>query len=369
MKELCFIFVATTTLLAIPSFSEAAAIEGPYVGAAVGPNFTIRPETTLTAPGLAPVHRNLVENTGFAGVLSLGYGFGNGFRAEIEGNYRQNSIRQLQSTPFPSSVDGNVRKFGPMFNVFYDVDLLPKLPYALAPYVGLGAGYIWTNVNRLSVVQPVGDTVINQSGTAGKFAWQAIVGMEAPLPFSGLQGITFTVEYRFLDITSGGKIDGTQSIGGVTVPSTLKLHKQFDHTLLFGVRYAFLQPGPPPPPAPAPVAAPAPQPSRSYLVFFDWDRADLTDRARQIIREAADNSTRVQYTRIEVNGYTDTSGAPEYNQRLSVRRAEAVASELVRDGVPRSAISIQGFGETHLLVPTGDGVREPQNRRVEIVVR
>ena len=104
-------------------------------------------------------------------------------------------------------------------------------------------------------------------------------------------------------------------------------------------------------------------------MFFDWDRADLTDRARQIIREAAENSTRVQYTRIEVNGYTDTSGTAAYNQRLSVRRAQAVAAELVRNGVPRHAITIQGFGETHLLVPTGPGVREPQNRRVEIIIR
>jgi outer membrane protein OmpA-like peptidoglycan-associated protein len=77
----------------------------------------------------------------------------------------------------------------------------------------------------------------------------------------------------------------------------------------------------------------------------------------------------VQYTRIEVNGYTDTSGKPQYNQRLSVRRAQVVAAELAKDGVPQSAITIQGFGETHLLVSTGPGVREPQNRRVEIIIR
>lgn len=58
-----------------------------------------------------------------------------------------------------------------------------------------------------------------------------------------------------------------------------------------------------------------------------------------------------------------------YNQALSVRRAEAVAAELVRDGVPSAVISIRGFGETRLLTPTGPGVREPQNRRVEIVLQ
>jgi outer membrane protein OmpA-like peptidoglycan-associated protein len=111
------------------------------------------------------------------------------------------------------------------------------------------------------------------------------------------------------------------------------------------------------------------QPARSYLVFFDWDRYNLTDRARQIIREAAENSTRVQYTRIQVNGFADTSGTPKYNMGLSIRRANAVAAELVKDGVPRNAIGIQGFGDTHLLVPTGPGVREPQNRRVEIIIQ
>jgi OOP family OmpA-OmpF porin len=103
-------------------------------------------------------------------------------------------------------------------------------------------------------------------------------------------------------------------------------------------------------------------------VFFDWDKATLTDRARQIIAEAAANSTKIQYTRIEVNGYTDTSGTPRYNLGLSVRRAQTVAAELVKDGLPGNAISILGFGDTHLLVPTGPGVREPQNRRVEIIM-
>jgi len=137
-----------------------------------------------------------------------------------------------------------------------------------------------------------------------------------------------------------------------------------------GLRYLFGQP-PASAPAlmPAVTAAPAPQAARSYLVFFDWDKATLTGRARQIIREAAESSTRVQYTRIEVNGHTDTSGTPQYNMNLSLRRAHAVAGELVRDGVPASAISVRGFGQTDLLVPTGPGVREPQNRRVEIIIR
>jgi outer membrane protein OmpA-like peptidoglycan-associated protein len=70
-----------------------------------------------------------------------------------------------------------------------------------------------------------------------------------------------------------------------------------------------------------------------------------------------------------VNGYTDRSGAPQFNEALSIRRANAVAAELLRRGVPRNEIVTRGFGEANPLVPTADGVREPQNRRVEIILR
>ncbi len=136
-----------------------------------------------------------------------------------------------------------------------------------------------------------------------------------------------------------------------------------------GVRYALFSAPPPPPPPVAQPAPPAPpEAARTYLVFFDWDRADLTTRARQIVAQAAAASTHVQTTRIDVNGYTDLSGTAAYNQRLSVRRAQSVEAELVRDGVARGEISIHGYGESNPLVPTAKGVREPQNRRVEIIL-
>jgi outer membrane protein OmpA-like peptidoglycan-associated protein len=141
----------------------------------------------------------------------------------------------------------------------------------------------------------------------------------------------------------------------------------YNHTFLIGLRYAFGVTPPPPPPAPAPAAAPAP--ARTYLVFFDFDSAALTDRAREIIAEAAANAPRVQSTRIEVTGHTDTVGSAAYNQALSVRRANAVAAELERRGIPRSQMVITGRGFSQPLVPTGPNVREPQNRRVEIVLR
>ncbi|MDR3518036.1 MAG: OmpA family protein [Azospirillaceae bacterium] len=120
----------------------------------------------------------------------------------------------------------------------------------------------------------------------------------------------------------------------------------------------------------APAAAPTPpaaQTARNYLVFFDFDKSTLTDQARRIIADAAENAKRGGVSRIQLTGHTDTVGTQQYNLRLSVRRADAVKAEFVHLGVPSSNISATGVGKLHPLVATGDGVREPSNRRVEIV--
>jgi hypothetical protein len=105
-----------------------------------------------------------------------------------------------------------------------------------------------------------------------------------------------------------------------------------------------------------------------YLVFFAFDRAELTEEGRQTVARAAEDYRRTGTARITATGHADTSGSAEYNLGLSQRRAEAVANELIRLGVPAADIVTVGRGEEDLLVPTADGVREPRNRRVEIVV-
>jgi hypothetical protein len=105
-----------------------------------------------------------------------------------------------------------------------------------------------------------------------------------------------------------------------------------------------------------------------YLVFFALDQATLTEADRQMISQAVDEYRRTGAARIIATGHTDTSGSASYNLELSLRRAEVVANELVRQGVPATDITTTGQGEEDLLVPTADGVREPRNRRVQIVV-
>ncbi|MEE9139325.1 MAG: OmpA family protein [Alphaproteobacteria bacterium] len=119
--------------------------------------------------------------------------------------------------------------------------------------------------------------------------------------------------------------------------------------------------------APMPAPMPAPAVARSYLVFFDWDKSDLTAEARNIIRTAAANAAAARAGRVTVTGHTDTSGTDRYNMGLSVRRAEAVKTELVRQGIGGATTDVLARGELDPLVATPDGVREPQNRRAEIV--
>ena len=104
-----------------------------------------------------------------------------------------------------------------------------------------------------------------------------------------------------------------------------------------------------------------------FLVFFDWDRADITPAGMDIVRQAANAYKAGGSVRIQVNGYTDLSGSSGYNQRLSLRRANNIANALAKFGVARSDMAVSGHGENDPRVPTAQGVREPQNRRVEIV--
>ena len=118
---------------------------------------------------------------------------------------------------------------------------------------------------------------------------------------------------------------------------------------------------------PPPAQAPAPSAPTSYLVFFDFNKSELAGEAIQIVDQAASNSGPAHVTRLTVTGHTDTVGSDAYNMRLSRRRAESVAARLEKDGVPSSEIEIVAKGKRDLLVPTADGVREPQNRRVQIL--
>jgi OmpA-OmpF porin, OOP family len=116
-------------------------------------------------------------------------------------------------------------------------------------------------------------------------------------------------------------------------------------------------------PPPAPVAA-APR-EQSLLVFFDFDRAEITPQGEAVIQRVVDNYRRGGSASIVATGHADRAGPPDHNMALSDRRALAVQAALQQRGVS-VPITTVARGEEQPLVPTADGEREPQNRRVEI---
>ncbi len=357
------------TVLAAPVAVHAQPIDGLYIGAGAGGNL-LQDETVkrITPNGPANLGRgsNLKFEVGPVVLGSIGYGLGNGLRFEVEAGYRDNKLRRFNSSRRITSAGGDEMKYSAFLNALYDLDLsgfgIPFLP--ANPYVGVGGGYVHDKFSNVRISGP--GQLLRSTGQTDDLGYQAIAGFSFPI-YDAVPGLAFTAEYRFMGQVDNRSFKTQYFANNVSTGPRLKLQPDdFNHSILIGLRYAFNVPTPPPPPAPVPVVQPAP--ARTYLVFFDWDRADLTDRARQIISEAAAASTRVQTTRIDVQGNADRSGTPAYNQRLSLRRAQVVAAELVSHGVPKQEINIQAFGDTRPLVPTAAGVREPQNRRVEIIL-
>ncbi len=325
--------LAVIACMAAPAAVQAQPITGWYVGAGVGVNQLL----DTNVKGQVGVNE-MNSNLGLAALGSVGYGFGGGLRAEVEGNWRTQ-----HSNITPRGGSGTTYSFGPMVNLLYDFNSYG----GVNPYIGVGVGAQWYHVPRLG-------------SSEAQLAGQGIVGVAFPL---GTPGLAITAEARGLGTLGDQKFRS----GALNNPANV--------SGLLGLRYAFggattsrMSTA-----SAASATTPAPvqqaEDARTYLVFFDWDKSDLSERARQIIADAAAASSRLAVTRLEVAGHADTSGTAPYNQGLSMRRGQIVAAELVRLGVKKEAIMLTALGDTHPLVQTGPGVREPQNRRVEIVLK
>jgi OOP family OmpA-OmpF porin len=106
-----------------------------------------------------------------------------------------------------------------------------------------------------------------------------------------------------------------------------------------------------------------------YIVYFDWDRADIRPDAAAVIADVVADAATLGAPPISVTGHTDLSGSVDYNMGLSLRRADAVRDALIAGGVSPDQITTAGRGEAEPAVPTADGVREQANRRAEIIIQ
>ena len=389
---------STVLAVLLPGAAVAqSAVVGSYVALGGGVDLLQNEFEHPLQPG-SPTDRTYTFDPGPAADLSVGYGLGDGLRLEIEGDFANNHVHGVEADE-PERAGGVERQYGGFGNVLYD------LPLALAvhPYVGIGFGYQAVELDGVSSSTYGGSVPLAGSETKASFAYQGIAGFAMPIP--GVRGLAATLEYRLIGVTTPSGYEresistvlvprpplvpvagfgGTAAPGAVLPPFAERVETVgqsafqniFNHEILVGLRYAFDTPPRPAmvPPA-ALAAAPAPAAARSFLVFFNWDRSDLTPRARRIVAAAAAASLRLGLTTIVVDGYADTShlggraAGDRVNLALSRRRADSVRSALVADGVPLGVITVSAFGDTQLLVPTGSDTREPQNRRVSIVLR
>lgn len=118
---------------------------------------------------------------------------------------------------------------------------------------------------------------------------------------------------------------------------------------------AVVEPAAPPPPLP-----------ESGRVFFAFDQFDLTPEAQANLDDMIFDIKDRELGGIVVAGHTDTAGPPEYNMELSEKRANTVATELIKQGIPARIVTTEAFGETDLAVETPDNTPLQDNRRVVV---
>jgi outer membrane protein OmpA-like peptidoglycan-associated protein len=117
------------------------------------------------------------------------------------------------------------------------------------------------------------------------------------------------------------------------------------------------------------VLATLPPPPRHFTLPFRFDSEELTEDGQRMVQDVLQAVKNYPVPDVVVVGHTDTTGTPQSNAELGLRRANAVRNLLVAAGLTLSTIDIRSHGEGELLVPTADGVFEPKNRRVEVTVR
>ena len=291
-------------------------------------------------------------DTGWAVMGSVGYAFSNGLRAELEAGYRTNDIDRLtQVLPTTGAVPpaGELGEFTVMANLLYDLRLTDRVTVS----IGAGAGVDRAKLKIAAIGFEDDDWV---------FAYQGIAGLNYAI---GDRTQLF-LNYRYLRADTP---EYAAAIGGPSTQRTTLTDDLEKHAVTLGVRFALegeAAPPPPPPAPPAPPPPPPPAPPPQFIVFFGLDSAVLVPEAQRVVADAAQAAKEFGAASLSIVGHTDSSGSTTYNQRLSERRAAAVREALTQSGIPADKISASGQGEGDLIVRTGDGVKEPQNRRATI---
>lgn len=356
-----------TIAAALFASTTGAQAQGWYIRGDVG--YTgIEGNLDARGPAVTPPGRRLNAEADYDANLSEHLGFGydfDGFRLEAEGAHRFNRI-----DTDANFTDGDIHAWSGHLNGLFDIN--PK--GAVTPYIGAGLGYTALNA---SASNALGTAPFQSFNTGdGSFSYQGLAGVAFKLS----RAFAIDIGYRYLGVTDpefSGRSGQTRSSNGT--PATFASDYS-NHTVTAGFRWTFAKAPPappPPPPAPPPpppvveraapvVEAPPVQqvcPAQEFIVYFAWDRSELNADGQRVLDEAVAQARQCNVNGVVISGFTDTSGSPTYNLALSQRRANIVRDGLVSRGIGTDFISTEAAGESRLSKPTGDGVREPLNRR------
>ncbi|MGD9800979.1 MAG: OmpA family protein, partial [Parvularculaceae bacterium] len=303
----------------------------------------------------------------------------NGWRKEFEFSYRQNDLRHLPGDGInftgwnENTVDGDIQSMAFMFNLIKNFQSSGKV----TPFVGVGAGMARLKADYLGADPSFsgGFGALSVNDKSWEFAYQGIAG----LAFELAEGLALDISYRYfatLDPDFSGTLAGAAT----------SFNQEYNsHSVFAGLRWNF---GAAAAAAPqykdcwdgssVPVAADCPPQLTedasaaldpiNVIVYFDYDKSNLTPEASNLIREASARALANDVDTVVVSGHADRSGGSAYNQALSERRASVVRDALVANGISADNIRVESFGEDRPAKPTEDGVREPLNRRTEVVI-
>jgi OmpA-OmpF porin, OOP family len=341
--------------LAAPAALAEPHATGPFLGVAAGYVWT--KDMSVTSP--AGLRNSFDTQDGWTGVVTGGVAFENGVRPAIELGWARSTVGDIEGgLPGRAGGAGHIRSKTAMGVVYYDFEGSDKL----RPYIGGGLGWAWVKYAGVGDIYASRNSVSEEERA---FAWQGMAGVS----YAIAEQTELTLGYRYL---------ATEKFSVITGLNGRAETRYSSHSALVGFRHSFGAEPPRPPPAPAPIqysepppppppAIIAPAASRNYTVFFDWDKSDLSGEGEEVLRQVAQNAKAGNIATIQVTGYADSSGAKDYNQSLSERRAESVRAYLVSLGLLSNDVMTIGKGEADQLVLTVDNVREPSNRRSVII--
>ena len=372
------LFAAAAVVAMAPA---ANAYEGFYgaIGAGLTKNFD---DLDTEGTGALVFDSEGDYDNGIGLYTTLGYAFGNGMRAELEYSYRDNDVRHfagdgLGFTGFNSAngnFSGSLDAHAIMLNGIKDFDI----GEAVTPYLGVGLG-VASFGGSFSGSDPAfhgGPVALSVNDKAvRRIAGQLIAGLAYELA----DGLSLDLSYRYM-IAREPEFQGTINGLAQTIDTEYE-----NHSIFAGLRWNF---GAAAPAAPqykdcwdgssVPVSAECPPTPIvddnadldpiDFVVYFDYDKANLSAEASNLIAEAASRALANDIDTVRVEGNTDSSGGAAYNQRLSERRSRVVRDALIANGVPADRIVTESLGESNPAKPTPDGTREPLNRRSEVSI-